>query len=658
MKTRLPWIAAVVLCSAAAVAAALWWPRGAELPAEVRPAAHVAGRPAGDTAVAASAAPAAATPKARRLAVQYQMTLEAPNKTGSRTAAKLAVRGELAFAALTSGKGPEQDVVRFVASELEMNEAAANLIELGQASAKAVGLAGDAKAALAAPFVVVRRADGAVQEVRFGLGLTSAAKGLLTTMVTASQFSQPDDAKADQWQVQEADINGSYLATYARKADGKIAKTWQADANDLLAGASHAPGYHCAFAGQFDYAAGLVTAADLTWQGTVGTGLAGKANRATFAHHLTLQALADGPAPWASLDIDALQRFEPLLQARVGRTAGLQGELPDLMAAVAHATKREATADRQRIADAIAHKIRTDAKALPHVEQQLRAVPPIDEPLQRTLIEAVVRSDTAASRTVLSGLIADASLREDLREQVLAGAVFVPSPDDAFATDLEKVALQATDPFYASMAAMTLGAALQRLQQRDPPAAASHLQTVVAHAGSLVAPNGLAAGPARATTGAIANWMLALGNTGSPLALPVLLQGLVHKQERVRRSAALALRFQDPAKALPAMQAAMQRDDSIHVRDNLVQAARYMGAAEMQAFVTKALMTDESQWVRLSAAHTIAAWANVAPQLVQVLQDALEREKSKKVRESLRNLMEPGRVAAPFRQVPMGGKGQ
>ena len=77
-----------------------------------------------------------------------------------------------------------------------------------------------------------------------------------------------------------------------------------------------------------------------------------------------------------------------------------------------------------------------------------------------------------------------------------------------------------------------------------------------------------------------------------------------------------------------------------------VATRKFMGPSALENFVTKALLFDESDYVRLGAAHTMAVWMADAPGLRRHLAEALTREKSPKVQDSLRNYLEPGRFGA------------
>jgi hypothetical protein len=649
MNTRAPWVIAVVLCTVVTASVVFLWPKSTNLE-QPAPVAAKSGNKT--TAVAEPPLPVVAPAKAWNL--HYQLAVDAPNKAGGRTPAKLTLRAILLLAPVQGLKDTAWQAARLTDIALEPHESEDESETLYGGDTAAMALNQYDKADLALPFAVLRRTDGTVQEVRFPVGVRASVKGLLTTLVTASQFSAPADAKLQRWESREATANGSYLATYVLLPDGKVNKAWQTSARDETTAATHVPGYECTFSGQFSVLAGATTAADLHWKGLLGSLGEEKADRVRFEHQLTLRATAAQSALWAKLDLHELRRFEPLLQAQTARTAGLKGDLPELLAAVDHVNQRNATADLGRLAGAIAVKIRADAGALGLIEQKLRATRAEEEALQQVLIDAIVRADTAVSRNALIGLMTDTGLPQLLREQVLASTAQVTTPDALFVSDLRKLVLFSEDEVYCSLAAVTTGAVLYRWHELDPKAAADDIRALIAEAGRLVGPVSRAPRTAQPDPAVIANWLLAAGNTRSALALPVLHEGLGHKEVAVRRSAALSLQFQPAASVLPIMQTAMSQETSAEVRDTLVQVAGMLDAAPMQDLVTRALMTDKSDMVRLSAAQAIAAWASTAPDWRKVLQDALAKEKSKKVRARLVALLTPEPAPMPLHPIGMG----
>ncbi len=637
MTTRIRWFLAVVALTLLAVVAAvtLW-------PVQPAPPHTLVVRPAPPTAQPkAQAAPApvpasamvVAGAEAARYELQYGLTLDVPDGQ-ARKVGTVALKATLeATAADAHGIA----AARITQAQLDLDEAGRSLTDFSATAGLDVQTT----------WLTEQAADGRVQQVRFQPGVRLGARGLLATIVRAIQFARPADPAATIWQAQETDVNGAYQASYTRRQDGSVEKTFQATTDDDRPGAPRQPGYRLTSTATFRWHDGQLQSVQVTQKGEMDLGVPGKADRIRHETTVALQRQGTTSATFArGLDPKRFLAFDA--SAAAGSSARrIDASYDELLAAAARAGTAKNVADRAKVANDLADKLAQEPALVPQIVQQLRGGV-AQEAVERTLIEALVRADTSAARQALVGLAADRDLPDPLRERALQGAVFVPSPDTAFTDSLRKMAFATGDLAFAGMAAMTLGAALAH---QDGPAKSTGVAEMAEHTKELLAP------PAHGQPPAIqdlANWVAALGNTGAPEALDPLLQALQSPHERVRVVAALALRFQDPVAVLPAMQKAMKTDDSIHVRDNLLQAARFLGPALLLPLVQKALLTDRNEFVRMGAANTIAAWALDAPALDDVLKQALDQEPSAKVRESLKNYLEPGRVAPPFRLVGSG----
>jgi hypothetical protein len=415
-----------------------------------------------------------------------------------------------------------------------------------------------------------------------------------------------------------------------------------------------------------------------TEEGAIGKGKrAGTPEQALYRVELTLQARGPASLAWADpAHLRGLTTFDARAAAASARAPQSNATLAELMAAAQIAAAGGNPGDRATVADELARKLRIDPALVGEVAGKLRGGVGHDG-VELALVEALVRADSAPAQRALTEMAADAAVARPLRERVLAGGVFVPHPTATFRSDLSSMAYAREDGAFAGMAAITLGAALQRAARDEAQAAAAaadaarmaahtqallHGDTAAGTTAAASAPPAPAAhaddplaGPgASASVGQIRRWITALGNTGLPQARPVLLTALRDPRERLRVAAALALRWQDAALVAAPMAEAMREDDSIHVRDNLLRAARYLGPEHLLTLVRKALFSDRSEWVRSSAAHTMTVWALEAPGLRADLEQALAAEASPKVRETLRNFLEPGRVSAPFERVVEG----
>lgn len=602
---------------------------------------------AGKSVKAVTAAPAPARRPSPVYADQYQLdyelTFDVPDAiTGAgglgRSTGKLTLRGTLERPPVVEEDGGRWQAGRLVGVTLQQDEGAR---QLG-------GLAGTAQGTdFASTWLERLETDGRVAEVRFDKGMPVSARGLVASLVAVTQFAQPDSPRTLDWLAIEKDVNGSWTAAYVREAAGTVLKTVQERPSD------DAPGRQLASTARYTFQDGRLQSVTVDQRGELGIPVPGTDLRARFETRVSLRRSGSVPASQALRVAAArLVPFDAMADAHAALEHRATASFSDLLAAAEDAGDRKARDDRSRVANELAAKLRQEPELVATVVGHLRQGVAKD-PVERTLVEGLVRAGSGPAQKALAGLAADSTVRADLRERVLAGSVFVSKPDEAFLASLHRLAFEEST-YLASMAAMTLGAALSRRLDVDPQGSQKAVQAMASHTQDLLGP--ARSGEKRPTLADQCNWLAALGNTGAPEALPALLAGLKHSEELVRVSAALALRFQDSAAVLPAMHEALRTDDSIHVRDNLVQAARFMGPDALP-FVQKALFTDDSEFVRLGAAHTIAAWAMEAPALDEVLAQAVKLEKSEKVRESLRNYLEPGREAGPWKRVGKARKG-
>ncbi len=611
--------------------------------------------PAPDAAAAQAASARSKQPHgADRYALHYVLNFAAPDRAGGRTSLSVELTGSLEVAELGQGDG-RQLALRLRDAHLNLDEAARKTLSFPSDKAAEE---------LQLPLVVALDGDGRSEAVQLAPQTSVATRGLWAAVASAMQFVRPKGAEAAGWQAEERDTNGVYRANYRRVRAGVYSKDATADAADLARGAGHAPGYNVASTTTFEFAGSTLRTLAFQQKGAVGIGQGGGDRRATFQVTVRLERNGTADPSWvAEVDLARMQRFDAQAAAATARLPETRASLAELMRAAKVAVAAHSPHDRALVANELARKLRLDEKLVGEVAARLRAGVG-DEGVERTLVEALVRADSGPAQRALTDLAADPEQPQARRQTVLAGAVFVPHPTAEFQQALARMAYGKRDPAFGSQAALTLGAAVKRAEDQD--AAAAEAARMAAHAKALRDATMQATDPQRGgsrthgvadatiTTGAVARWLSALGNTASPAVLPILLDALKDERERVRLAAALALRWQDPVAVGPAMMAAMRDDDSIHVRDNLVRAARFLGAEHLRPLVAKALFSDRSELVRTAAAHTMTVWALDAPGLRDDLKQALERESSAKVRETLLNFLEPGRVAPPFKLVAEG----
>lgn len=600
-----------------------------------------------------AAAADAATPPATagRFALRYAMRFDAPAAKGGRSVAEVQVR-----AALELAPGVVLDGTRWVAARITDATVTGN--DAGRAF---VGLTADADAAaaLGAPFFLGLQQDGSLRETRFSATTAVGARGLLASIAAELQLSLPSEPGAASWTAIERDANGAHEASYSRDGQGRIVRTVAIRPENRRPDGPEGIGYELQGRSEFALRAGRLEALDARQDGRVSTGVGGADDRARFHLEVELHRQGDVVAAWSfALDPHDFMRFDASAAPAPPREGPSGASYQELLGQADRFADKDHWRDRSAVANDLARTLREQPELCERIDQDLR-LQRLSDAAQRTVIEGLVRSGTPRARRVLTDVAADPKAPRNVRGQVLAGATAVQTWDVEFARALHALAFNDQDPAVRSRAAIALGAAVQHGQEQNDAHATAAAKEMATHAAALLttteqAHAAKAAGrplPAGPGTQVVSNWIAALGNAATADALPTIFAALQDYRIPVRMAAALALRFYPAEQVLPRMQELMRDEPISHVRDNAVQAARYLGPDATKDFVVKALGYDKSAMVRLSAAHTIAAWAAEAPALRQLLVDALAREGDAKVRGSLRAYIEPGWDAPGFRAV-------
>ncbi|MBI5610247.1 MAG: HEAT repeat domain-containing protein [Deltaproteobacteria bacterium] len=619
MKQRLAIAAAVAAIGLAAVG--LWWSAGGSQ--SQSPDGHPSGRAARPVPQSSADSENAAMglgPVPATLSVHYAFRMVGgsfPKQLESELAATLDL------GALRQDGTERWLPVRLAGPQLQMNQAAQSVFDVPADRAE-----------LAAPWAVRVDGGGRVVEVRFAAGTSTTTQGVLASLAQAVQLVGPAHAGERTWQTDERDANGPYQATYTREGDGSVTKRW----TQTQAGFSATSQAHYALRD------GHIDTVHWEQQGTAVTSslVAGRETR--FSVVIDLHYRGKNAGDWAvGLDPKTLRPYDLGQLALRRRAAEPPRALQVVLDEVVALASGTDTAGRMKLRADLTRAIAANPAAAKAVGQTLRKGS-LTGRARTVAIASLVGARTAEAQREVAELAADRSLAEDLRLSLLQSASLMSSPTPEFVAMLAQLAYATDDPGYSAAAATTLGASLAFLHEHHPQEAKQALQGYVEHAKQNVQPEPSAASAALPPVGIRIAWLAGLGNTADPAALPVILAGLHDSNELVRGSAALALRFQAPTACIEAMQQQMATDRSIHVRENILEAAQTMGPDVTASLVQKALFYDSSEFVRKAAAYVLATWSHEAPGLRAVLVDALKVEKSPRVAEALKNFVEPGRI--------------
>ncbi len=557
------------------------------------------------------------------LTARYHFDLAAPAPLGE---VEVTVQGNLQLA-----PSVQVNAVTWVPARLQNAS-----VQLSDAARKILDFQND-DSTLTQPWLLRADDDGRVREVRFAPSTPLAVQSVLSALAYGLQLVRPAEANLAKWEADETDANGAFHAQYTREPSGNIVKNWSSG--------EARPGQRTATTAVYTLDTHGLAHLLIDERGTASTG--NLDTRQFVAMSLTVDLLRAGTTDgqWAlGVRPDALRSYSAATatvhwQEDAEPTRAFAEVLADVQARAGQTD----VAGRVNLRNELTRAIAADSATVARVEARLRERT-LAEPAERVVIAALVGARTAQAQTAVGALIKDTELDEALRVRVLQSASLMTSPTPAFVATLGDLVGLSQDPAYRGAAATTLGASIAFLAEQHPQEAQIAMNRLVDQA-EVVLGHRDGHHPAQSPLSVRLAWLAGLGNTGHADALPLILGALTDPDELVRGAAALALRRQEPAACIDAMVTRMAKDSSVHVRENVVDAARDMGPAVTEALVKKALYYDESAFVRSAAAYTLSVWSADSPGMRAVLVDALKYEKHPDVAERLQNFIQQGRVA-------------
>lgn len=669
---HLVWAAAL----AAACVLGFWWvsDRAAAPPPEVQAEAGTSASGLHETADGRRFADTldAVPVLSGRYRIAHRSTLQLPNTRQGPRDANTVLTGQLDVG---DGLCPKVDrclVMRLVDAKLQTSKASAAL----------GAFAATDREDAAAMWVVDIDRIGRVQNVRVAPGVSTGLQRIVADLSYALQFVRANRGRPAGWTASEDDVNGRYLARYKRISDAAVSKRWQ----DVQHWHPNQPTGEPIFAAtgeaRFVLASGRVGEVSVVRKGSAAVG--GAATRASFDGEISLKT--DGPAQNDWLAAVQVTAWLPWRATSVKQDRTAHAAAYGRLVAALEDERASNMTDRMVIGRELTVVLASDPAAVSAAEHEIGAGDKA-EPVRRTLLEALAGAGTDLAQAAVARLVGR-EMPGDRHNQVLVAAAQIARPNAELVGSVAKVAVDPEHDERGSRAAIAWGAMLGTLRQagidtaRQPGdgkqpdfyAEASRrlngggLNGGGPHGGGLDG-GGLDGGeeddngPQDGTGKQVdietqANWLDALGNTRSPKAFALIAAALFHPRAVIRSAAANALRFQDPGKAVPLMTRRMLVYDTIAVRRGILHAALWMGPAECETLVAKALHYDASPAVRENAAFTIASWAEKSPGLRRHLVEALEHEDSPTVERTLRNYLEPGRVPAGMNVTPLAGGAQ
>jgi hypothetical protein len=498
--------------------------------------------------------------------------------------------------------------------------------------------------------------QGRVVAVRFDPAVSNVAQGYVRALLGMTQFvfAQDQQDVATQWETQEDDSNGQYVALYkiepesdqstnAAQAQGKAYRktklrylpsnrkslrtgdptTKITPQGSLIARFDHTGGHLISIAGTEAQTVSVVGKNIAQSKTTVNLSYLRK--EALGATELSgLRAMLEktnGSAPLSATESDEER------EANIHRNELGEATLDGLLAELAKVEKTP----NQDAETALYLKI----KALVHLRPescarlgQILAAADPQSLTMRLLTEALGRVGHAEAQAALVATI-QARPADWLAVSLLIptlGSVSLPTTQSEAA--LRELVAHAAAPEIASTAQLALGAMARSLTESSPDRAARIVDE---------AAKGLNSSSEEETARRL---LLTLGNAMAARSLPTIARFAVHTSPSLRASAMCALRGISAAQADELLIKALASDADAKVR---AEAAVALGYREMTAASFAAhkqtLFADQAESVRLAVLNNLWQAHEAFPEAQRLVTEAAEKDPSKTLRQAARELI-------------------
>jgi HEAT repeat protein len=500
--------------------------------------------------------------------------------------------------------------------------------------------------------------DGALQEVLFAPEVPQSARATMHGILASAQLVATQDTQEKQtWVQREQDTNEHYKATYTRaggdliekrmaaNTDGEGPKVFVAtgDAVFTVKTSERIDDLRYEQDARIDVTATgqrvlrVQTEIKLTYLGepldTTFTQAALSANR---AYNRSAHAKSDPEAEDRAMV--AGRSFEQLTQA------------------VTKASREEVWQKRTIARRDLSAMLRLEPERAEAIGEKLRAGSEHPD-VQRSYVEALVGASTPEAQHQLASIVSDREADRGLREQIIQGAGFVGAPTPELVTAIVALSKSEEEPASTQEGSLVaLGALVGNLGDSDSDAQQEQLDNLLDRADKRLTVDAFAqefgkqgeAGEERN----IVRWLEALGNTRSEEILPILDRATQTESAWIKSTAYLAMRHLKSEKATQLVTYGVLHEWDSNVRVKAVEAARILGHDRMLEPCKQALFQDKSKLVRLEAAFAIVSWSNDHPEVLAILEAAIENEPELMVRETLRNYTQPNRNLQEKRSGP------
>jgi len=511
---------------------------------------------------------------------------------------------------------------------------------------------------LARDLSVLVTAEGRVLSLRFDPNTRDFSKGFARAILALTQFVLPskETAHAEQWQTEEEDQSGQFLAQYQaeakqgeRKNKGGSAtfrKTrlryltipQKAKPNEIPVRQSITPGG--SLMATFDLAGGhLSTLTGSLSEATVigGKEVARAESRINLSHTKTVTVAANVLAALrrAHAERALIAEAVPLPSRPSADESEITIQKSELRGATADSLLADLARTEASPANADETSLYLKFKALvylqPDVSPRLGALLKTARPDSLTMgILAGVLGDVG-HRQAEQALIAAANARPNdwpAQFKLISALGSVPSPSPEAEALIRHAAQHSTSPELKSSAELMLGNMARNLAVTEPNRAKAIVESF------------LQAIKGESSEDRTAQLLLVLGNSGSPLALPTLAQFLKSSSPSLRATAASALRLIDDRQVDALLAGILLSDSQVKVRAEAATALGFKEPTEATVEAQKkALLSDKSANVRLRVLRNLWNAHEAFPEIKELIKQAASQDPAKDVRKAAREIM-------------------
>lgn len=493
-------------------------------------------------------------------------------------------------------------------------------------------------AALRAPYFMEFSPGGDLLGLRTTVQMSFVTQ-IWQALATSIQFKTKEHGDSE-WEVEEDDAVGRYLAAYRYRGEGAYEKRKLRYLQVLVPG--------------------------LTYSGVVSEGAfqfapKGEIERLGVRETLEVEGAAPIPSLRSETEIELSALPGDFVEADVGSLRTAAQALPlvrpsqvpaglspaeldearasrmDLTQALALLRAERESADRGTLTEeekrgagrayvALTALLRLHPDGLKTVEAEVRA----GSPLSGTLIEALRDAGSAEAQELLRDLVTLPTL-DDARRMLAARAlshVEVPTPETVAALERlqgdDKLGVQAT---------YGLGSNIYRLQKTDPSRAGSLLAALERRLSAAM------------TERERATLLTALGNAGHPDSLGSISRFVEHGSIEVRAAAAQALR-RIPGETADGLLVKLSEDPDKNIRFSAMDAISERSTSPVLEHRVAAMALGEPDFrTRVQAVRTAVDWLETTPGLASTLELVSNRDESEDIRRTARTALDRRKAA-------------